>query len=311
VPYLGYRFYLLEAPNPTHEQLVNELWSQPAVAFTDLEPPQSGYILGVERDITEADLALIDRSYTSPFGAFVIQEAVEMAFTTKNRQVFENGLFFPSVQSNLIYNGLIRWAWGQEISIELYNEADIAMGVSDLEDAPYQDTLVPPLLRAGEHELELQLAVVEGEATLIRKVFAPSGPDLGQVQFGMDAYSTEQDLHFDPGPHEVTDAESASPDLQFDVQKGASSEGLLANFDHTESIWASFLSCASTDNAPPFLQVGYDLKGWSGPTVKMNVNLTAEADAPEGKHYFRILTSCRYDENTLLKERIVEVTINP
>jgi hypothetical protein len=286
------------------------LWLQPGVAFQDLQLPQGGYILGIERDITEADLAYVDRSYTSPFGAFLVTEATEMAFSTKDRQVFENGLFFPSVQSNLVYNGLIRWVWGKEISIEPYEGADIGMGVSELKETGYQDTLIPPLLRADQYELEVQMAVAEGKATLIRKVFAPGGSDLSGMQFGMDMYNTEQALLFSPGPNEVTAAESASPDLQFEMQKGGGREGLLANFDHTESIWASYLSCASIDNAPAFLQVKYDLAGWNGPTVKMNIDLTAEADAPEGKHYFRMITSCRYNGSSFLKERIVEVTIS-
>jgi hypothetical protein len=308
---VGYRFYLLEVSSPTDEQLIDDLWSQPAVAFPDLQPPQGGYVLGVERDVTEADQAYVDLSYTSPFGAFVVAEPMERAFTTKNRQVFQNGLFFPFVQSSLVYDGLIRWVWDKEISVELYQGIDIGMGITGVQDESYQDTLVPPILRADEYELELQLAVVEGETTVIRKVFAPDGADLSGVQMGLDAYNTEEDLQFDPGPGEVTDAESASPDLQFEVQKGSSNERLLANFDHTESIWASYLSCASMDNAPPFLEVKYDLTGWSGPTVKMNIDLTAVADAPEGKHHFRIITSCRYDESSFSKERVVEVTITP
>jgi hypothetical protein len=311
VPYLGYRFYLLEEPNPTDEQLINKLWLQPALAFQDLQPPQGGYVLGVERDITEADLAYVDRSYTSPFGAFVLTEATEMAFTMKEREVFENGLFFPFVQSNLIYNGLIRWVWDKEIIIEPYEGADIGMGVSQVKNTSSQDTLIPPLLRADEYELELQMAVVEGEATLIRKVFALNGADLSEMKFGMDMANTEQILLFNPGPNEVTTAERTSLDLQFEVQKGGSREGSLANFDHTESIWASYLSCASIDNTPPFLQAKYELVGWSGQTVKMNIDLTAEANAPEGQHYFRIITGCRYDGSSFLKERIVEVTINP
>jgi hypothetical protein len=308
--YLGYRFHVLEGSNPTNEQLVDKLWSTPGLAFRDLQLPQGPYILGIERDVTEADLPYIDRSYTMPWGGKdVIVLPVDVYYTVKDRRVFDGGLFLPSEQSDLVSGGLMRWVWDKEISVDPYGGGNMAMGLSVPKDAPYQDTLVPPLLRADKSESELQVAVVKGDPVLIRKVFVLSGPDLRGVQFDLETHNTDHIFPFAAGPNEVSAAEHASPDLQFEIKGGDSREGLVANFNHTKSIRTSFLRCQPLDNAPPFLHVKYHLVGWNGPKVEMTVDLVADAGAPVGTHYFRIITECHWDGDPFRKERIVSVKV--
>ncbi|MBI5961661.1 MAG: SH3 domain-containing protein [Chloroflexi bacterium] len=308
------RIYVLEldADIPTDEQVTDLLWSAAPIAPDDLKLAGDGrYLVGIEREITPADAEYLDRSYSEPSG-YIVPQAAEQYALQAYEQVFVGGYMFPAYQTKLVYRGIIRWVWNEQISIALLEGRDIEFGVERPQELPSIDRLIPPLLRANEHERELQLVVEDGSFKLLRRVFVITAAEADSLDFDLGSYNTDHNPVYGLLP-EVADEEKGTPDLFFEVTVETSSEQHI-DFDQPESISASWMRCTTMDNSPDFVTLVYNFEGWKNNQIKFSVTITAADEVPAGDYFFRILHDCAYVSDQVVypfrQERIAVVRVS-
>lgn len=302
----------LDADVPTDEQVVDLLWDAAPVASDDLNLASDGrYLVGIERQITPADAEFLDRSYSDPSG-YLVEQAAERYALQPYEQVFVDGYMFPAYQTKLVYRGIIRWVWFEQISIALSEGRDIEFGVEAPQEFPSIDRLIPPLLRANEHERELQLVVEDGSFKLLRRVFVITAAQADSLDFSLDDFNTGHDPIYGLLP-EVAEDERDTPELFFEVTVETPLEQRI-DFNHTESVSASWMRCMTMDNSPAFVTPVYQFDGWNNDLIRLSVTVTAADDVPAGDYFFRILHDCAYVSDEVLhpfrQERIAAVRVS-
>ena len=302
----------LDADIPTDEQVVDLLWEAAPVAPDDLNLAGDGrYLVGIERQITPADADYLDRSYTDPSG-YIVEQAAERYALQPYEQVFIDGYMFPAYQTKLVYRGVIRWVWFEQISIALSEGRDIEFGVESPQELPSIDRLIPPLLRANEHERELQLVVEDGSSKLLRRVFVITAAEADSLDFNLDDFNTDHNPIYGLLP-EVADEEKETPELFFEATVETSFEQRI-DFNHTESVSASWMRCMTMDNSPDFVTPIYQFEGWNNDLIKLSVTITAADEVPAGDYFFRILHDCTYVSDQVVhpfrQERIAVVRVS-
>jgi hypothetical protein len=308
------RIYVLEldADIPTDEQVVDLLWDAAPVGPDDLNLTGDGrYLVGIERQITPADADYLDRSYSEPSG-YIVEQAAERYATQAYEQVFVDGYMFPAYQTKLVHRGVIRWVWFEQISIALSEGRDIEFGVEAPQEFPSVDRLIPPLLRANEHERELQLVVEDGSFNLLRRVFVITAAEADSLHFTLDDFNTDHNPVYGLLP-EIADDEKETPELFFEVTVETPFEQRI-DFNHTESATANWMRCTTTDNAPDFVTPVYQFDGWRNDLIRITVTITADDEVPAGDYFFRILHDCAYVSdkvvNPFRQERIAVVRVS-
>lgn len=308
------RIYVLkvDADIPTDEQVVDLLWDAAPVAPDNLNLAGDGrFLVGIERQITPADADYLDRSYSEPSG-YIVQQAAERYALQPYDQVFVDGYMFPAYQTKLVYRGVIRWVWFEQIGIALAEGRDIEFGVEAPQELPSIDRLIPPLLRANERERELQLVVEDGSFTLLRRVFVITAAEADSLDFNLDDFNTGHDPIYGLLP-EVADEEKQTPELFFEATAETSFEQRI-NFNYSESVTASWMRCMTVDNSPDFVTLVYHFDGWHNDLIKLSVTITAADDVPAGDYFFRILHDCAYVSDNVVhpfrQERIAVVRVS-
>ena len=306
----SYEFYILPYPGdrPADNFFSSRLWAEKPARWGDLTlEAEKQYIVGVEREATSKDNAITDFSFTMPKGLTLQSPVLKKSFSTNGSSLYDYGVFFPATQADVVWDGVVRWVWDVGLRLEpLAGAESITFGSHAAKPDPFLQPLISPIVRGTE--MEIQVVVQDHKATKVRKIFRLSGKDVKNTQFGMLMLNEAKRDEFPSRFTVVTSAEQTHPDIEIMIAAGSTVKKKI-NFVHSESIWSSFMSCATRHNAPQFADLTTSFDGWNGATVKLSTEVKVKQDAPKGNHYFRMIHRASWDKGIIYKERVVKLTI--
>jgi hypothetical protein len=303
----GYRFiaHALE-PQVKDDLLVYGLWKEPAAEWSAIRlDPETEYLLGVERDVTPEERW--EPTFTDQSGIVVPEPSGKPQVSVVGTKSLPRGVFFPAVQEMVVWDGIVRWIWGDSVRIEPAKpKGNVPLAFRAPKKTESLSPLTCPLLRG--QEIETQAVVREGKWTSIRKVFRGRGRDLAGAAWGLTRPNPDRREEFPSLFGEISAEERQQPDIVLSVSPGRSATKGLS-YRHEKAIVTSFLRLATRNSAPGFLAVDMSLDSWAGPVVKTTVQVKASKTAPVGDHYFRIVQRFDWDGGVALTGRIAKVTV--
>ncbi len=219
----SYRFYEQESEGrpPKNELLAYELWSGEPRAPDSLEfEPGRTYLVGVERDIEPADRELLDLSFTDPKEwSFEVEGTLpKKTYSRESSVIYDHGVFFPSQQTDVVWDGIVRWVWSEGVRIEPLKAGNmVSFGSLRAKKTPFLRDLACPVLRGNE--LEIQVVVKEGRPLVFRKVFKVSGTEGKLPELGLSAVNRKKEIQFENRLGPVRPEEKEKPDAVLTVKR--------------------------------------------------------------------------------------------